>query len=431
MGFSHRWVGSEQSEAVVLARLNSYAAGRHELETYRKRFAEDKRARDGDFLLLERDGRVVGTTTSLSMTMLVRGMPVSCQGVAWVGTVRTERRKAKVVAGGVKEPGMATRLMRLTLDRARERGEIVSALMPFRATFYEHFGYGFAEQRTDWTIPLSILPEADTGTIRDYADADLPMVKELRRDVARSGQCDFDRDDQAWKIELSDANDGFAIVDYDASHGPVDPSGRSGPSEASGGRLNGYCVFDGTIEDGLRTVTAHEWFCRDQAAFLRMLAFFGSLKDQYARLKLTLPGDMPVHRLLKETQIPHRNVAHSVAAGKPYTRMQVRILDHARFVAAVPLPNHIRGRVAVSIHECEGGETKFELEAEGGRGVIRPGATGGQPFSCADSLWASVVCGDIPASQLLRLGLASGSAAAAAVLDGYSVGPVPFAREYF
>lgn len=431
MSFSHRWVGFDQTEAVVQARLHSYAAGRHELDDYRKRMHQDRRARDGDFLLLEKGGHTVGTTTSLSMTMLLRGVAVSCQGVAWVGTVRTERRKARAIVGGAKEPGIATRLMRLTIDRARERGEVISALMPFRTSFYEHFGYGLAEQRSDWTIPLSILPEADTSGFRDFTDADLPAVKELRRDVAHAGQCDFERDDVCWALELTEANEGFAVVDYSQPQGATDPSGRTGPSSTGGGRVNGYAVFDGTIEDGQRTVTAHEWFCRDEAALVRMLSFFGSLKDQYARLKITCPGDMLVHRMLKETQLPHRNVSHATASVKPYTRMQVRILDHARFISAVPLPGWVKGKVSITVRECEGTESRFDLEADGGRGNVRPANGAASTFACTDSTWASVVCGDLTATRALRLGLAQGNASAAALLDGYSHGPVPFSREYF
>src|SRR5205085_8545203 len=126
----------------------------------------DRRGKVGDYLLAQgADGRFVGTSTSLSMRMWVRGGSVPCQGVAFVGTVKTARRAASSSKSST-ERGIASQLMIETLRKARERGAVVSALMPFRASYYEHFGYGFAERRTEWTVPLSILPAGDFAGIR-------------------------------------------------------------------------------------------------------------------------------------------------------------------------------------------------------------------------------------------------------------------------
>src|SRR5207247_2140540 len=117
----------------------------------------------GDWLLAERDGQAVGTATALNMTMWVRGGAVPCQGVAFVGTVKTQRRRSE------GEKGIGTAVMREVLRAARERGQVVSALMPFRGSWYEHFGYGIVERRADWTIPMSILPAGgDFATVRFY-----------------------------------------------------------------------------------------------------------------------------------------------------------------------------------------------------------------------------------------------------------------------
>ena len=73
-------------------------------------------------LILFRDGRPVGTATSLSMTMCVRGAPLPCQGVAWVGAIRTERRKSAQKGSGVASAAMweTLRIARLQLVDARE-----------------------------------------------------------------------------------------------------------------------------------------------------------------------------------------------------------------------------------------------------------------------------------------------------------------------
>src|SRR4029079_11378161 len=129
----------------------------------------------------------VGTATSLPMTMWVRGGPVTCQGAAFVGTVKTQRRR-----GGGDE-GIGTAVMREVLRAARERGFVVSALMPFRGSWYEHFGYGIVERRADWTVPMSILPAGEFETVRFYdPQRDRAPIAECRQRVAQRGQADIE-----------------------------------------------------------------------------------------------------------------------------------------------------------------------------------------------------------------------------------------------
>ena len=85
-----------------------------------------------------------------------RGGSFPCQGVAWVGTVKTHRRR---IAGGRRRGNAGD--ARDASDGA-ERGRW-SALMPFRASFYEHFGYGLVERRNEWTLPLAVLPHGSYG----------------------------------------------------------------------------------------------------------------------------------------------------------------------------------------------------------------------------------------------------------------------------
>src|SRR5262249_28584990 len=151
-----------------------YATAHKDLAAYRERIAKDARAASADFLLAERDGETVGTTTSLPMSMWVRGAAISCQGVAWVGTIRTARRGGSFA--GATSSGIASQLMTETLRRARERGFVVSALMPFRASFYEHFGYGVVEKRNRWSIPLAAIQPGDCEGLRFSETDDINAI---------------------------------------------------------------------------------------------------------------------------------------------------------------------------------------------------------------------------------------------------------------
>jgi hypothetical protein len=52
-------------------------------------------------------------------------------------------------------------------------------------------------------------------------------------------------------------------------------------------------------------------------------------------------------------------------------------------------------------------------------------------FECSDVTWASVVCGEVPGSKAIELGLARGTREAGAILDVFARGATPFALEYF
>jgi len=98
MSLVMRWVAEGEFDKVAETRLLCYGAGRNDLQKMKDMLRDDRRAKPGDFLLTERDGRPVGTATALSLTMYVRGSPLPCQGVAWVGAIRTERRKADSIS---------------------------------------------------------------------------------------------------------------------------------------------------------------------------------------------------------------------------------------------------------------------------------------------------------------------------------------------
>jgi hypothetical protein len=145
---------------------------------------------------------------------------------------------------------------------------------------------------------------------------------------------------------------------------------------------------------------------------------------------ITLPADVPLNLLLRETQVPHRPVNHPTAEARPYTRMQVRVLDHRRLIEAMHLPPEVRGKVSVAVHESEGHVSRMWVEVCDGRARVTP--TEGTPeFECRDVTWASVVCGDLPATRALSMGLATGDANAGSILDCFGRGPAPFSLEYF
>jgi predicted acetyltransferase len=340
--------------------------------------------------------------------MWARGASLPCQGIAWVGAIKTMRRRS-----GKSSPGIASQVMREVVRSARERGHVLTALMPFRGSFYEHFGYGLVEWRNEWTIPMAILPTGDFDGIRFYEPEDFAARAQCLARVNQAGQCAVERSEEFWRAPGLEAEEKTQIVDRPSKDGPV----------------RGSMFLATQPMDGRSILRVTEAVYEDPAALRRQLHFLSSLKDQYCAVQIQLPRDVPLNWLLKEAHLMQRQPNHPVPELRPSTRMQVRILDHKSYLEALYWPLDVRGSATVSVREIEGHETRFQIDVESGRASVKP--SGGSPdFECPDRVWAAVACGETKASDAIHWGLAHG-ADRGAVLNSLAIGPAPFCREQF
>jgi predicted acetyltransferase len=109
--------------------------------------------------VLESGGENLATTSVWDMAQNVRGAVLPMGGVAGVATHPAARRQ-----------GCARRLLTHVLGDMRDRGQAVSALYPFRPSFYQRFGYvGIPQQRRVRLDPRDLAPllRAEVpGTVR-------------------------------------------------------------------------------------------------------------------------------------------------------------------------------------------------------------------------------------------------------------------------
>jgi predicted acetyltransferase len=405
MSLKLSWRGRESADIIALTRARSYAPGMGETAVYQQRLAKDPRVTGDELLLAERDGAAVGTATSYSMKMWVRGRAVKSQGVAWVGTVKTQRRLG----------GVASQIMAEVIRKGRERGQTLSALMPFRASFYEHFGYGVVERRANWTIPLSVMPSGSTEGFEFLEGAD-EARRACRQRMVEAGQCDIERTPGMWTHWTTQEGEGYAVSD----RGAADGSMRS------------WFVWREQRENDQNVLVVDDLAFDSLEALRRGLCFFGTLRDQFRAVRLTLPADLQVNRLLKETQVPAGAKGYDAANVKLMTRMQVRVLDHARLIDGMRVPEHVRGSAVVAIAETEGGASRLRIEMDGGRASIT-NTTATADVECADRDWAAIALGDLPGTRAAELGLIKvNRAAALGLLDAFAAaGPAPFCNEHF
>ncbi len=396
---------------------------------YRASYALEHKMRDatrtdradaaaGDFLIAEQDGRLVGTTTCMRGQMNVRGAIVPCQGIAYVGTTHDARRSG----------GVASAIMWHALGVARERGEVLSALMPFRASYYEHFGYGLCERRALWTIPIPILPSAPKGeqpTFRFVEPDDDAMLQKLGNVRRR----------QFEHLAIGHGDVAFPHAPMGGWRHWADWYTESGylfADIAADGSVRGAMGVHQVDRKGQKGLQAMHSIYTDPAGLIRQLQFLATLRDQYSFIEIATPADVPLNALLRETQIPHRGVEHAHATCEMSVRNQVRVLDHLTLLNAMAWPNPLqKGLAVIAVRESEGHESRFAIDIADGRCVAKSSQATAQ-FTCADKTWAAIALGEMSATFATMAGLADcGDSAVVELMDGLGHGPLPFCREYF
>lgn len=175
----------------------------------------------------EEHGRVVGACQLFWLRQWISGVAMRVTGVGGVAIAPTHRKR-----------GLASRLLVAGFEHARERGDVASALFPFRAAFYEGLGYGLAGEAHQYQVPPSLLPDHKRERMRVQlvdGEADEAAMRAIYAEAARelqTGQLDrtertwgksWGRDDLAavlYRGENGEA-EGYAIVRYRADL-PVD-----------------------------------------------------------------------------------------------------------------------------------------------------------------------------------------------------------------
>lgn len=175
----------------------------------------------------EENGRLIGACQLLWLRQWISGVDMPVTGVGAVSIAPTHRKR-----------GLATRMLIAGFEHARERGDVGSALFPFRAAFYESLGYGLAGEAHQYQVPPNLLPDNKEERMRVRmvdGEQDEAAMRAVYREAAQrlqTGQLDrtertwtksWRRDDLAAVLYWGESGEaeGYAIVRYRADL-PVD-----------------------------------------------------------------------------------------------------------------------------------------------------------------------------------------------------------------
>ena len=214
------------------------------------------------------DEEALATCSVWDMTQNVRGALLPMGGVAGVATHPAARRG-----------GRARRLLTHVLGDMRDQGQVVSALYPFRPSFYQRFGYvGIPQQRRVRLDPRDLAPllrASVPGTVRR-----LPMsvaAPEVRAFLERT----------------MPSNHGMALRAAGPDHARLGHlEAWAALATAPGGEVTGILVYEIKAYGG--ELHARWFLHRDAAARTQLLAWVARHADQVATASLPVrPEEQP------------------------------------------------------------------------------------------------------------------------------------------
>ncbi|MEV0214073.1 GNAT family N-acetyltransferase [Micromonospora sp. ALFpr18c] len=236
-------------------------------------------------LAIEEDGATLAVVSAIGMRQNLRGVVLPMAGVAGVATHPLARRQGHV----------RTLLHRL-LDEMRDEGRPLSALYPFRPSFYARFGYvGLPKPRTVTFTP------ADLGSL---LRAELPGEVGWERIAA--GYPTW----RAFTERCLEQRHGFSVFPDYRAVGLRDRDEHWLLTARVDGAVTGAITY--RIDDYGGTLLGNELLATDPLARTLLLQFLARHVDQVERVSLQVPPDE-----LPELWLTDLDVRVEARAGRP------------------------------------------------------------------------------------------------------------------
>lgn len=304
----------------------------------------------------EEGGELVAACRLFSFGQWIGGAEVPIMGLGTVAISPFARRR-----------GLAGRMVESGFRRALERGDVASALYPFRTAFYRKAGYGMAGEILQYHIPPAALPD-DPGR----KQVRLAISAEDRRAIeqiyarwvpGQSGQ--LSRCASAWERVWQGGSREGALFEED-------------------GRAMGYVVFRyaADVPRGGRVLEVEEIVWLSRAARLALYGWLASLSDQWDHLLYRAHPEEAFAEHMAELRYPTPNVPRwhfwfpaAVAMNGP----MFRLLDLPGAWAMRSCNPEFRLTVALEVEDpvLEENTGAWTLRLEEGRASIERGMQGG------------------------------------------------------
>jgi predicted acetyltransferase len=307
-------------------------------------------------LIGEEAGRLVAACQVHPLQQWVAGEKLPMGGVGTVAISPTHRKRrmgAELVSAGIRA--------------ARERGDLASALYPFRVSFYQKLGYGNAGEALQHLVPPETFPDSAERARVEILGGDAERAEALklyaRWAPAENGQ--LERPERVWTGLCTEAD--RALFGY----------------RGASGELEGYALvrYRTDLPPETRYLEVEELIWTSPAARRGLYGWLSSLGDQWQQI---LMRSLPAHRVgdwLREPRLPRGAApgwglwsgAATLMMGPMFRLLDVeRAWARRRVASAEPLS------VALEVRDAQIPENDGEwlLRMEEGRVRAERGASG-------------------------------------------------------
>jgi predicted acetyltransferase len=329
----------------------------------RQRNFEHNRFGSFDHLRVVEDrGIVVGHAFLFPFEIFFGGRPVKTAGIASVG-----------VAPEARGRGIARALIGALEDEARQRGDVLAMLHPFRQSFYAELGYAPVTPLTQYRTSARAIPEewiraARTAPLTAASGADaIEMESAYRRYAARTTGL-LDRPSSLWdRKRLLERRHEIVVKD--------------------GSSVRGYVAFVHEQDEPHADVTlvVEEIVADDDETRRVLFGVLGAQRDQVRTIVFVAPASEPTILSFEDAD---RDESGTEACEHPLGIVMagpmVKLLDRAAALSARGYP-----REPVDVHE--------------------------RVAKLSDRAVASIFFGAVPARDAVRLGWVASPEAAAAI----------------
>ncbi len=407
---------AREEEVPELARLvtHSFPVPGRGVEWWENTLRTDPRGALDALWVGESGGRLAAGCQILRFRQWIGGVPFPVMGLAMVAISPTHRRR-----------GLAGRMVREAFRHSLQRGDVASALYPFRVTFYERLGYGLAGEVLQYQLPPESIPD-DPGA---RARVSLVLGEEDRAAV----RAVHDRWIRTQTGQVERAEGAWAPLWESPLHAVALYRGETGEPE-------GYATLryrpDLPVATRFAEVEERAWLT--PGAQRGIYAWLSSLGDQHAQLAYRAHPEEGFGDRVQEPRLPPGG-APGWGIWFPSATLLVgpmfRLLDLPAALAMRTAPEDVSASATLEVRDDDLPENagRWHLRVEGGRmHAERAGGGAGPVLTLPVRVLSRIFIGAVSPSQAVAAGAAAVSdAPALEVLDRAFRVPRPWTFERF
>ena len=349
--------------------------------------------RTGAFL----SGRAVAMIDVIPLVQSFGGRFVKSGGISSV-----------VVAPEHRGQGLASRVMRASLEGMRDGGDALSSLYPANLRLYRGLGWelagGYAIRQIQ-ARHLLLLERAEPGLVRRAEPGDLPAIRECYRRFALGVNGMHDCDARWWELE-NDFASYYVYVAVDAD-----------------GLVQGALVYEQFSDrgGGYYRIQVHRVFALNRRSTMALWWMLGTSSSQAGEIYYPAPPEDPLMLLLPEPRVATR------FAGQ----WMLRVIDPQAAIATRGFKTGVEAEVDFHLDDADlsANAGAWRLSVSGGEGRLE--RTERARLRLGIGAFSSWYSGWSDAATLERAGLVDDAGTEGALLDACFGGRTPWMMDEF